>query len=147
MRTLDSCPDLRGTAMDTLCSLVFQLGKQYSTFIPTVHKVCLAAYIIAKWIKWPFSMTKYLSSSLTCNLCVQKLKVIVRHRIQHQRYDILITKIVKVSILIWKISGLLVKVIAAHFSLEKLFALNWNKNLLWWYWWLESFTVLRLTYA
>ncbi|PFX15507.1 Serine/threonine-protein kinase mTOR, partial [Stylophora pistillata] len=38
MRTLDSCPDLRGTAMDTLCSLVFQLGKQYSTFIPTVHK-------------------------------------------------------------------------------------------------------------
>ncbi|RMX59040.1 hypothetical protein pdam_00009963 [Pocillopora damicornis] len=59
MRTLDSCPDLRHTAMDTLCSLVFQLGKQYSTFIPTVHKV------------------------------------IVRHRIQHQRYDILITKIVK----------------------------------------------------
>lgn len=75
-------------------------------------------------------MTKYLSSSLTCNLCVQKLKVIVRHRIQHQRYDILITKIVKVSIWIRKISGLLVKVIAAHFSLEKLFALNWNKDLL-----------------
>lgn len=48
MRTLDSCPDLRHTAMDTLCSLVFQLGKQYSTFIPTVHKVCLTAFIITK---------------------------------------------------------------------------------------------------
>ena len=39
IRTLDSCPELRTTAIDTLCSLVFQLGKQYSTFIPTVNKV------------------------------------------------------------------------------------------------------------
>lgn len=39
IRTLDSCPELRSTAMDTLCSLVFQLGKQYSPFIPTVNKV------------------------------------------------------------------------------------------------------------
>ena len=39
IRTLDTCPELRSTAMDTLCSLVFQLGKQYSNFIPTVHKV------------------------------------------------------------------------------------------------------------
>ena len=39
IRTLDSCPELRTTALDTLCSLVFHLGKQYSTFIPTVNKV------------------------------------------------------------------------------------------------------------
>jgi len=59
IRTLDSCPELRSTAMDTLCSLVFQLGKKYSTFIPTVNKV------------------------------------LSKHRIQCQRYDILICKIVK----------------------------------------------------
>ncbi|XP_032242839.2 serine/threonine-protein kinase mTOR [Nematostella vectensis] len=59
VRTLDSCSELRGTAMDTLSSLVFQLGKRYSTFIPTVNKV------------------------------------LIKHKIQHQRYDVLICKIVK----------------------------------------------------
>ena len=59
IRTLDSCPDLRTTAMDTLCSLVFQLGKQYSTFIPTVNKVQLAltgylmlVSVVVTWWWW-----------------------------------------------------------------------------------------------
>ncbi|XP_010773847.1 serine/threonine-protein kinase mTOR-like [Notothenia coriiceps] len=59
VRALDSTPDLRATAMDTLSSLVFQLGKKYQIFIPMVNKVML------------------------------------KHRINHQRYDILICRIVK----------------------------------------------------
>ncbi|XP_036113118.1 serine/threonine-protein kinase mTOR isoform X2 [Molossus molossus] len=59
VRTLDQCPELRPTAMDTLSSLVFQLGKKYQIFIPMVNKV------------------------------------LVRHRINHQRYDVLICRIVK----------------------------------------------------
>ncbi|EMP41525.1 Serine/threonine-protein kinase mTOR [Chelonia mydas] len=59
VRTLDLSPELRPTAMDTLSSLVFQLGKKYQIFIPMVNKV------------------------------------LVRHRINHQRYDVLICRIVK----------------------------------------------------
>ncbi|XP_029434781.1 serine/threonine-protein kinase mTOR isoform X2 [Rhinatrema bivittatum] len=59
VRTLDASPELRLTAMDTLSSLVFQLGKKYQIFIPMVNKV------------------------------------LVRHRINHQRYDVLICRIVK----------------------------------------------------
>ena len=39
VRTLDSSPDLRNVAMDTLSSLVLQLGKKYQIFIPMVNKV------------------------------------------------------------------------------------------------------------
>ncbi|KAJ6656782.1 hypothetical protein lerEdw1_003113 [Lerista edwardsae] len=59
VRTLDQSPELRTPAMDTLSSLVFQLGKKYQIFIPMVNKV------------------------------------LVRHRINHQRYDVLICRIVK----------------------------------------------------
>ncbi|KAF0036725.1 hypothetical protein F2P81_012037 [Scophthalmus maximus] len=59
VRALDSTPELRSTSMDTLSSLVFQLGKKYQIFIPMVNKVML------------------------------------KHRINHQRYDILICRIVK----------------------------------------------------
>ncbi|MGH0162634.1 UNVERIFIED_CONTAM: hypothetical protein FKN15_004387 [Acipenser sinensis] len=59
VRTLDGTPELRTTSMDTLSSLVLQLGKKYQIFIPMVNKV------------------------------MQK------HRISHQRYDVLICRIVK----------------------------------------------------
>ncbi|XP_063292058.1 serine/threonine-protein kinase mTOR [Pelobates fuscus] len=59
VRTLDSSPELRQTGMDTLSSLVFQLGKKYQIFIPMVNKVLL------------------------------------RHRIMHQRYEILTCRILK----------------------------------------------------
>ncbi|KOX79033.1 Serine/threonine-protein kinase mTOR [Melipona quadrifasciata] len=39
VRTLDQCPELRNTAMDTLCALVIQLGKKYQIFILLVQKV------------------------------------------------------------------------------------------------------------
>ncbi|XP_075183475.1 serine/threonine-protein kinase mTOR [Anomaloglossus baeobatrachus] len=59
VRTLDVCPELRTTAMDTLSSLVFQLGKKYQIFIPMVNKVLL------------------------------------KHRILHQRYEVLTCRILK----------------------------------------------------
>ncbi|XP_077998557.1 serine/threonine-protein kinase mTOR-like [Glandiceps talaboti] len=59
VRTLDTSPDLRLVAMDTLSSLVLQLGKKYQIFIPMVNKV------------------------------------LSRHRINHQRYDMLLCRIVQ----------------------------------------------------
>ncbi|XP_040182261.1 serine/threonine-protein kinase mTOR isoform X3 [Rana temporaria] len=59
VRTLDSSPELRTAAMDTLSSLVFQLGKKYQIFIPMVNKV------------------------------------LVKHRILHQRYEVLTCRILK----------------------------------------------------
>ncbi|GIX92206.1 hypothetical protein CEXT_19061, partial [Caerostris extrusa] len=59
VRNLDTVPDLRPVAMDTLCSIVLQLGKRYQIFIPMVHKV------------------------------------LTKHRINHQRYDVLISRIIK----------------------------------------------------
>ncbi|KAK7869671.1 hypothetical protein R5R35_010033 [Gryllus longicercus] len=41
VRTLDTCPELRPTAMDTLCALVSQLGRKYQIFIPLVHRVLI----------------------------------------------------------------------------------------------------------
>lgn len=57
VRTLDSCPELRTTAMETLCALLIQLGKKYQIFIPLVQKV------------------------------------LNKHKISHQRYDVLTDKI------------------------------------------------------
>ncbi|XP_015906953.1 serine/threonine-protein kinase mTOR [Parasteatoda tepidariorum] len=59
VRNLDTVPELRPTAMDTLCSVVIQLGKKYQIYIPMVHKV------------------------------------LTKHRINHQRYDVLISRIIK----------------------------------------------------
>ncbi|XP_063829680.1 serine/threonine-protein kinase mTOR [Ostrinia nubilalis] len=56
VRSLDTCPALRPTAMDTLCALIVQLGRKFNDFIPLVQKV------------------------------VQK------HRIQHQNYELLMSK-------------------------------------------------------
>eukprot|EP01135_Chromosphaera_perkinsii_P003113 Nk52_evm2s236 gene=Nk52_evmTU2s236 len=38
-RLMESCTELRGEVMDTLCALVYQLGYDYSIFIPMVSKV------------------------------------------------------------------------------------------------------------
>ncbi|XP_041480411.1 serine/threonine-protein kinase mTOR-like [Lytechinus variegatus] len=59
VRTLDTTPDLRPVAMDTLSSVVLQLGKKFQIFIPMVNKV------------------------------------LVKHRINHQKYETLILKILK----------------------------------------------------
>lgn len=41
VRTLDTNPELRETAMGTLTALVRQLGKKYNIFVPLVQKVML----------------------------------------------------------------------------------------------------------
>ncbi|XP_013416422.1 serine/threonine-protein kinase mTOR-like [Lingula anatina] len=61
VRTLDTTPELRGTAMDTLAALVVQLGKKYQIFIPMVAKV------------------------------------LTKHKVAHQRYELLLCKIIKGS--------------------------------------------------
>ncbi|XP_046989267.1 serine/threonine-protein kinase mTOR isoform X1 [Schistocerca americana] len=61
VRTLDSSPELRATAMETLCSLVTQLGRKYQIFIPLVQKV------------------------------------IAKHKIYSQRYELLTCKIVTLA--------------------------------------------------
>ena len=60
VRTLDTTPDLHKSAMDTLTSLVVQMGRKYQIFIPMVNKV------------------------------------LTRHRVSHQGYDKLLSKIIKV---------------------------------------------------
>ncbi|XP_014662370.1 PREDICTED: serine/threonine-protein kinase mTOR-like [Priapulus caudatus] len=57
--TIDTTPELRASAMDTLSALVLQLGKKYEIFIPMVNKV------------------------------------LVKHRVQHTRYDVLMCRIIK----------------------------------------------------
>ena len=61
IRCIENTSELRPVAMETLASLVAQLGKKYLIFIPMVQKV------------------------------------LNRHRIQHQRYDVLVAKILNVS--------------------------------------------------
>lgn len=39
VRSLETCPELRPTAMNTLCALVVQLGRKFNHFIPLVQKV------------------------------------------------------------------------------------------------------------
>lgn len=58
-RCLDTTPELREPAMDTLAAVVAQLGKKYVIFVPLVRKV------------------------------------LVRHRITHQRYDILYARVMQ----------------------------------------------------
>lgn len=60
-RTLDMTPDLHYTAMDTLCTLVMQLGQKFLIFIPMITKIT------------------------------------TKHKIQHQRYNILMCRILKVN--------------------------------------------------
>lgn len=60
MRVLETVPDLRSAAMDTLASLVLQLNKKYQIFIPMVRRV------------------------------------LTRHKINHQRYEVLETRVIQV---------------------------------------------------
>lgn len=62
VRALDASPELRPTAMDTLCALVHQLGRKYHIFIPLVHRT------------------------------------LARHKITHQRYELLACRVLSVRI-------------------------------------------------
>ena len=60
VRVLDTTPELRYTAMDTLSAIVVQMGRRYEIFIPMVNKVLL------------------------------------KHKVGHRRYDILLCNITQV---------------------------------------------------
>nr|QGN03465.1 target of rapamycin [Ixodes ricinus] len=75
VRTLDTTPELRSQAMNTLCAMVVQLGKKYKIFVPLVSKV------------------------------------VETHKITHDRYNALVTRIVR--------STALVEDDGEAFSLEK----------------------------
>lgn len=47
VRVIDNYPDMRNTAMATLCSMVIQLGKNYLIFVPLVNKVLLKHKIVS----------------------------------------------------------------------------------------------------
>ncbi|RZC37432.1 serine/threonine-protein kinase mTOR [Asbolus verrucosus] len=57
VRTIDNCPELRPTALETLCSLMQQLGRKFSIFVPLIQKV------------------------------------MVKHKIQHSKFDSLVSRI------------------------------------------------------
>ncbi|XP_014771975.1 serine/threonine-protein kinase mTOR isoform X1 [Octopus bimaculoides] len=59
VRTIDSTPELIPTTMDTMCSMMLQLGQKFLLFVPMVNKT------------------------------------VVRHKIVHQRFEIILTKITK----------------------------------------------------
>ena len=40
IRVIDTSPELRGVAMNTLTAIVTQMGKNFTIFIPAVFKVC-----------------------------------------------------------------------------------------------------------
>lgn len=57
VRSMDTCPSLRQTAMDTLCALIAQLGRKFTDFIPLVQKI------------------------------------VTKHKIQHQNYEIMLSRL------------------------------------------------------
>nr|WBK62802.1 target of rapamycin [Sogatella furcifera] len=46
VRSLDTNPDVRGTAMETLCAMMVQLGRKYRIFVPLVSRVIVRHRIL-----------------------------------------------------------------------------------------------------
>ncbi|KAK4703758.1 serine/threonine-protein kinase mTOR, partial [Phenoliferia sp. Uapishka_3] len=70
-------PELRGPAMDALCSLLIQMGSDFVLFVPMVNKV---------------SFKFRLPDLLLILLLSQSL---VRNRVVHAQYDMLVSKLLK----------------------------------------------------
>jgi FKBP12-rapamycin complex-associated protein len=77
VRVLESSTnELRMAVMDTLCSLVIQLGSDFAIFVPTINKVSEMENVSASFF---ISRT-----SLQC---------LIRNRIPHPKYESLISKL------------------------------------------------------
>lgn len=61
VRTIDSTPELIPTTMDTMCSMMLQLGQKFLLFVPMVSKT------------------------------------VARHKISHQKFEVILAKITKVG--------------------------------------------------
>jgi len=66
--------ELRSAIMDTLCALVFQLGSEFTIFVPMIDKVWHLLSI------YRMGLTKM-------------VQCLLRHRIQHEKYQELISKL------------------------------------------------------
>ena len=70
VRTIDSTPDLILTTMDTMCSMMLQLGQKFLLFVPMVSKA------------------------------------VARHKISHQKFEVILAKITKVGFPMYNFSHL-----------------------------------------
>lgn len=64
VRCLDTSPELRIQAMQTLCSMVVQLGKKYVVFIPLVHRVMTKHRI--SFVEYDKLLPKIQSNTIVC---------------------------------------------------------------------------------
>jgi len=69
--------ELRMAVMDTLCSLVIQLGSDFAIFVPTINKVISYIYITNSLL-WKTDLSR---------------KCLLRNRIPHPKYETLISKL------------------------------------------------------
>jgi len=87
VRTLDSCPELRSTAMETLCALVVQLGRKYQIFIPLVQKVIMKHKINCQ--RYEIATSKFVSDT---TIAEEEDYMLMRHRLsRHKNRDIALT--------------------------------------------------------
>lgn len=64
VRCLENTPELRMHAMQTICSMVVQLGRKYVVFIPLVHRVMTKHRIIC--VEYDKLLPKIQSSTVVC---------------------------------------------------------------------------------
>lgn len=64
VRCLDNCPELRPSAMQTLCAMVVQLGKKYVVFVPLVQRVITRHRIT--FVEYEKLLPKIQSNSIVC---------------------------------------------------------------------------------
>ncbi|PNF25178.1 Serine/threonine-protein kinase mTOR, partial [Cryptotermes secundus] len=87
VRTLDSCPELRPPAMETLCALVVQLGRKYQIFIPLVQRVIAKHKINCQ--RYEIVTCKIVTDT---TIAEEEDYMLMRHRLsRHKNRDIALT--------------------------------------------------------
>ena len=100
--------ELRMAVMDTLCSLVIQLGSDFAIFVPTINKVGMGSYLLKRHSYIHF-------------------QCLLRNRIPHPKYENLISKLLNgerlpqeagVLELLFVFSNLVVDFLLIHYQIE-----------------------------
>ncbi|KAL1494336.1 hypothetical protein ABEB36_009951 [Hypothenemus hampei] len=84
VRTIDKNSDLRETAMDTLCSLVAQLGRKFCIFVPMVQKVVSKHKIVNR--RWDALVSNI--SEETTLACLLDLPILRNNQKKNRVVDI-----------------------------------------------------------
>ena len=80
IRVIDTSPELRGVAMNTLTAIVTQMGKNFTIFIPAVFKVCVyVGQIFWHLMKITFLQQEKLQLLLSENI---QFKITVSDRVE-----------------------------------------------------------------